>query len=181
MILNNEYLSDEELEQLISEVEADDLVPAPPELKENIIHAVFGELHIEAAQIKEKIREAAVDIPNPPPEIKKRKQKEFAAYCFRVGMSVAAAVAFIFIMPYLPEFGGTENVNWPPGAMQDDVNPPDIPEWEKEAETEERLQDYPTKEEVLNETTILQKVLEGSNILRETNYFNIFTEKDGGQ
>ena len=58
MILNDEYLSDGALEQLISEVEDGDLVPAPPELKANILHAIFGDLHTENTSEKEETAEA---------------------------------------------------------------------------------------------------------------------------
>lgn len=173
MILRNEYLTDEELMQLISEVEENDLVPAPPDCMKNIVNTVFDK---------------------PSKELKRRKQREFAGYCFRVGMSVAAAVAFIFIMPYLPGFDGTVNEVQTPEQIQDNYEkPPEVPDWIKEELStkppvwenmdaqERKVQNYPTKEEVLNDKGILNKVFEGNNIFKETNKWNIFTEKDGGQ
>lgn len=203
MILQNEYLTDEELEQLISEVEADELITAPPELKESIVNAIFEQVHHEPGEIveKEQIREG--DVPNPPPEIcrmnknsrptdveqiaeiKKRKRREFAGYCFRVAMSVAAAVAFVFIMPYLPGFGDSEDIMQQPGIIENSsVNQSDIPGWEDEDPEEGKKieeQDYPTKEEVLNETNILHRMFGGNNIFTGNINLNIFTEKDGGQ
>lgn len=69
-----EYLSDEELERLIQEVEEKDLIPAPPELSDG----VMGRLEAEQG----------------------RKQ-EFRGYCFRVVTSMAAAVALVFLLPEL--------------------------------------------------------------------------------
>lgn len=154
MILNDEYLSDEALEQLISEVEDGDLVPAPPELKDNILHVIFGDLHTENTSEKEETAEATGEMLKPPQERKKQKNRELAAYSFRVAMSAAAAVAFIFIMPYLPGFEQSENI---------------------------REQEYPTREEVLNDTGILKRVFGKDGILKESDYFNIFMKKDGGQ
>lgn len=184
MMIHTEYLTDEELEQLISEVEEADLVPAPPELKDNILGAVFGQIYAEEEECDEESMREVWDVPNPPPEndkirnerkkeeIKKRKQREFAGYCFRVGMSVAAAVAFIFIMPYLPEFHESGNELREPEAITEDLNLPEIPEWETE-----QMRNYPTREEVLNETNIIQKVFGENGIFTNSNDFNIFTEK----
>ena len=63
------YLSDEELNELINEIEKNDLVMAPPE-------------------IKEKVLKKATD-----------NKKEFVMYCFRVLTSVAAAIAILLIIP----------------------------------------------------------------------------------
>lgn len=188
MMIHNEYLTEEELEQLISEVEASDLVPAPPELKDNILNAVFGQMHAEDEKNKKESVQEIEDVPNPPPEniktfderkseeIKKRKQREFAGYCFRVGMSVAAAVAFIFIMPYLPEFHEFGNELLDSETIKEELNLPERPEWEME-----QIRNYPTREEVLNDTNIIQKVFGENGIFTNNNDFNIFTEKDGGQ
>ena len=43
MILHNEYLTDEELELLISETE-DDFVPAPPEMADMIVNIIRKEV-----------------------------------------------------------------------------------------------------------------------------------------
>ena len=69
MNLNNRYLSDEELNALICEIEQDDLIMAPPELKVKVLHR-------------------AVD-----------KKREFAGYCFRVITSVAAAIVMLVLLP----------------------------------------------------------------------------------
>lgn len=68
------YLSDEELEQLIFTVEQQELVVAPPELRDRILERV--------------------EPPN-------NKIKEFRSYCFRVLTSVAAAIVIVFLIPGL--------------------------------------------------------------------------------
>ena len=65
-----EYISDEQLEQLIAEVEQSELIPAPPEMKDRILDGMDD-----------------------------RKIREFRRYCFQVITSVAAAVAVVFLLP----------------------------------------------------------------------------------
>lgn len=72
MKLESTYLSDEELERLIADVEQNELVAAPPDLMEGILSG------IETTTIL-----------------------EFRRYCFRVLTSVAAAVAILFLLPGL--------------------------------------------------------------------------------
>lgn len=164
MMLHNAYLSDEELEQLISETEAD-LVPAPPELETcawELIQKEFdcGELYInqrkETSCTGYKEKQLITD-----PKIIKNKNREFAAYCFRVGIAAAAAVAFVFILPYLPESQiSLESEREEIFAEQKD--------WE-----DARNQDYPTKEEVLDDSGLLQKVFGVKDIftkMQETDY-----------
>lgn len=69
----NEYLSDEELSMLISDVEQADMVTAPPDMKEHILFSIS--------------------------ENASNRKKEFRGYCFRVWTSVAAAVLMIFLLP----------------------------------------------------------------------------------
>lgn len=153
MILHSEYLTDEELELLISETE-DDLIPAPPEMADRIMG-----LMREAPQLKEV--EAVSEAKREPGQSKKiSKKREFAAYCFRVAMSVAAAIAFMCIVPNLPGFDeyGVE---------------PKVQEYaDKEAYLKENGSEprqevyttYPTREEVLNDKSIMQRLLDGENI-----------------
>lgn len=71
MKLENEYLSDEELNFLISQIEDKELIAAPPDFAKSVIKRVEP----------------------------KSKKKEFTTYCFRVLASVAAAIVLLFIMP----------------------------------------------------------------------------------
>ena len=63
------YLSDEELNAMICEIESGDLVMAPPGIKENVLRKVSN------------------------------KKKEFVTYCFRVVLSAAAAIVLMFLLP----------------------------------------------------------------------------------
>lgn len=68
------YLSDEMLDLLIAEVEQNELVMAPPDLKKGILDRISSERDV---------------------------RKEYYQYCFRVAVSVAAAVILIFTLPDL--------------------------------------------------------------------------------
>lgn len=131
MKLENEYLSDEELTQLIYEIEKNELVMAPPDFTESVLESIKP----------------------------KNNKNEFTTYCFRVFASVAAAIVLLFIMP---ETAYTQTQKIPTkqevlGAMQ-----------------------YASKEEVLDESSLLTKLL-GSirtwNKNKETDYL---IDENGG-
>lgn len=88
MKLENEYLSDEELEQLILDVEQYELVAAPPEILERVLDS------IEAVQenSNHKVEQNRTS---------DNKVREFRRYCFRVLTSVAAAITIVFLLPEL--------------------------------------------------------------------------------
>lgn len=73
MEFRNEYLSDEELAVLIHEIEQNDLVMAPPDIRSNVLCRTVS------------------------------KKREFVTYCFRVGTSVAAAIVILFLLPRVLE------------------------------------------------------------------------------
>lgn len=131
MKLVDTYLTDEELEQLILEVEENELVVAPPDLFESIVEGL----------------EVSVD------KASKDKVKEFRTYCFRVLTSVAAAILIIFALPSLMD---AQLSDVP--ARQDVIVP----------------KEYPTKEEVLREDSILQKAFGGNHIFNNDSELNIF-------
>lgn len=85
MKLEENYLTDEQLMQLILDVEENELVSAPPGLLDTILQEVEK---AEKAQIK-------------PITSRENRVKEFRRYCIRVITSVAAAVAIIFFTPNL--------------------------------------------------------------------------------
>ncbi len=68
-----EYLTPDELKQLIAEVENTDMMAAPPDMMENVF---------------EKLAEERRD-----------KKKEYRSFCFRVWSSVAAALLIVFLIP----------------------------------------------------------------------------------
>lgn len=86
MTENINYLSDEELELLIVDVEQNELVAAPPDMLEEILGHIeeFGSGAVQNVKSVNKIQ-------------------EFRRYCFRVCASVAAAVILIFVMPAISE------------------------------------------------------------------------------
>ena len=69
MSYENEYLSDEELNALIREIERNDLVMAPPDIMEKVLTQT------------------------------KNKKRDFTMYCFRVAASAAAAIVMLFTLP----------------------------------------------------------------------------------
>lgn len=169
MILHNEYLMDEELELLISEAE-EDLVPAPPDMADKITSLIW-----ETPQLKEV--EAISETKREPRQTKKiSKKREFAAYCFRVAMSVAAAIAFMFIMPYLPGFGGN-------GGEQETQEYVDKEAYLKENGSDmwqEVYVTYPSREEVLNDKSMMQRLLDGEGIFNNNDKTDL-KEENGGQ
>ena len=70
----NEYLSDEELLNLISLSESEGLLSAPKQLKDSILTAARA----------------------PRPLTRAEKRKQFAAYCARVGVACAACLTVLF-------------------------------------------------------------------------------------
>lgn len=66
------YLSEEELEKLILDVEEETLINAPPDFLGNILISIDGT---------------------------KKKKTEFRKYCFKVISSMAAAIAFLILIP----------------------------------------------------------------------------------
>lgn len=93
MTERNAYLSEEELEQLIAQVEETELVAAPPELFENICKAISETQEDDRQQeVIKKPFERKTERMKPP-------QNGLLAYSLRVGFSVAAALVLLFIMP----------------------------------------------------------------------------------
>ncbi len=166
------YLSDEELEALIGEVEENELVSAPPDLKQSVLE------QLGLLEVKEKAGEKTEDISladeqktvEKPPEIQKVMEKrtdrkrltrrDYYGYCFRVITSVAAAVALVFLLP--EALGNME------------MRPK--PEREKIVLTSR----YETKEDALSDNGFLSKSLGGSNIFSYETKWNIFEKLNGG-
>ena len=76
-----EYLSDADLKALIMQIEQQELVMAPPDLKDWILREVQAETKTQTET--------------------KDKKAEFRRYCFRVWTSVAAAILLIFMLPMI--------------------------------------------------------------------------------
>ena len=81
MTNHRNYLSDEELEYLMCEIESKDLVFAPPGIQEQVLSALDETSHLTKERSNaDKIR-------------------EFKRYRFRVLATVAAAVVAVFVLP----------------------------------------------------------------------------------
>ena len=83
--MSHEYLSDEELQKLISDVELNDMAEAPVDLQEKVLDAVN-----------------AADRAGNVAKTKKQKIIEYRLYSLKVALAVAAAIAVMFIVPYVP-------------------------------------------------------------------------------
>jgi len=153
MIESLNYISDDELERLINQVEQEELVAAPPDLLDSILEAAG-------------LTEEATPLPAPVTNEKNDsvKKKEFTAYCFRVITSVAAAVALVFLLPEL-----TKGMNLYGAAPQQHPEKSEVvqavPSYEEvsvpvpgrnEVLT---VRAVPSKEEVLDDTGLLEKVI----------------------
>jgi len=83
--MSHEYLSDEELQKLISDVELNDIVQAPVHLQKKVLDAV-----------------STADRAGNVAKTKKQKIIEYRLYSLKVALAVAAAIAVMFIVPYVP-------------------------------------------------------------------------------
>lgn len=96
----NEYLSDLQLEALIAEVEAEDLVEAPAYITDSIL-SMLAETETEdpPANVASDANDISEFIQKPPKII------EFRNYCIRVAAITAATVALVLIIPSLKPQG----------------------------------------------------------------------------
>jgi len=163
MIENLNYISDEELEQLIYQVEQEELVTAPPDLEERILTTAgfSGEPETKIIAVK--------------PVAARRK--EFYAYCFRVVTSVAAAVALVFLLPQMTDWMG-EKVSSTQGYFEKYVMTETIP---VQAEVVKKVPDKatvvaaevtPTKEEVLSDTGVVERIIRNTGWFGKTKQSN---------
>ena len=83
------YLSDEELESLVADIETHDLVQAPPDLLNQILHKI-DESNSSLIFAESK---------NSSSYMQRNKTIEFRKYCFQVITSIAAAIILIFLLP----------------------------------------------------------------------------------
>ena len=149
------YISDEELEQLICQVEQEELVAAPPDLMEEIL---------AAAGVTEKEQETPqiVEVKTPV-----SRKKEFYAYCFRVITSVAAAVVLVFLLPELSDWM-ERNGTLSQEHFEKNAAVQMIPSFEEVADTVPAREEVvaskntPTREEVLNPAGFWDKVINGT-------------------
>ena len=100
MKLDQNYLSEEELEALIADIEKHDLVQAPPDLLNQILYTIEkSEPHIVSLENSSKTCNTTSLLDNNLCYIQKKKTVEFRRYCFQVITSVAAAIVLVFLLP----------------------------------------------------------------------------------
>ena len=153
MIESLNYISDDELERMICQIEENELVAAPPDLMDSIL---------EAAGLTEEVTPLPVPVTNAKND--GVKKKEFTAYCFRVITSVAAAVALVFLLPEL-----TKGMNLNGAAPQRHPKKSEVvqavPSYEEVSVPVPSKSEVvtvkvvPSKEEVLDDTGLLEKVI----------------------
>ena len=85
--MSYDYLSDEELQKLISDIELNDMVEAPANISGKVLEAIDSSIETES---KNKVQN------------KKRKIIEYRLYKFKVASAVAAAIAVMFLVPHSP-------------------------------------------------------------------------------
>lgn len=97
--MSHEYLSDEELQKLIMDVELDDMTKAPANLQKKVLDAV------DAADKAGNIAKT-----------KKQKIIEYRLYSLKVALAVAAAIVVMFIVPGVPvanrDFGSMDKTDF---------------------------------------------------------------------
>lgn len=127
------------------------------ELKMLICEIEQSDLVMAPPSIREKVPEKAGN-----------KNTDFIGYCIRVVASAAAAIILLFLLPsvsgnILPK--GTE------------INEEKIPTRQEVL----AMQEYATKEEVLDDTNVLQKLFQSISILEQNADFNFVKKENGGQ
>lgn len=97
--MSHEYLSDEELQKLIMDVELNDITKAPANLQKKVLDAV------DAADKAGNIAKT-----------KKQKIIEYRLYSLKVALAVAAAIVVMFIVPGVPvanrDFGSIDKTDF---------------------------------------------------------------------
>lgn len=155
------YLSDQELEQLILQVEQNELVAAPPDLAQEILSSLdvstYGLEHLPEQQ-SEMSGTSVTAVQKERTRTRGQRRAEFCRYCLQVTAAAAAAILVVFT---LPDFLNTRRVEI---------------STKQEYETAPA---YPTKEDVLTQQNLLGKVFGGKNIFsKQTNW--LFKNETGG-
>jgi len=144
---SSEYLTDAELESMILELEQHDIVPAPPDLQEQILEALE----------KEMPSRETVELKSSEDRSRQEKIRVFRRFRFQVLTSVAATVLVVLLLPKFEDF----------------LKPLQKQVYTKKQEYVMQSR-YETKEEALNDSGMLETLLGGVNIFADNNRFNLF-------
>lgn len=99
-MMEYEYLTDEELEKLISDVETEGLMMAPPSLIDDVMEQIehVEDVTKESQSDDSYLEPTKREVDKPPKVIDfEQRRREYRRYCIRVISSVAAAVAFVLL------------------------------------------------------------------------------------
>lgn len=138
------YLSDVDLEALVMQIEQQELVVVPPDLKDRILREVQAETKTQTET--------------------KDKKAEFRRYCFRVWTSVAAAILLIFMLPMI------SGQNADSGRWGENSNYAVEDLYKKRM----GASDYKDSGALVSNENILQRIFGGSNIFGGEDQLNIF-------
>lgn len=148
------YLTDTELENMISELEQTDMVFAPPDLQEQILEVLE----------KETPGQETVAMKLSDDRSEQERIRAFHKFRFQVLTTVAAAVLVVLL---LPKFEGLKQ------EEIDFITP--LQKQEYIQKQEHVIQNrYETKEEALNDSGMLENLLGGVNIFANNNKLNLF-------
>ena len=151
---STEYLTDAELESMILELEQHDMVPAPPDLQEQILEALEQETpgqETEALKLSDDRN-------------KQERIRAFRRFRFQVLTAVAAAVLVVLLFPKFKELKQEKIDFLKPLQKQEYVE-------KQESVIQSR---YETKEEALNDSGMLEALMGGVNIFSDNSKLNLF-------
>jgi len=147
-----EYLTDAELDSFIRDIEQQELVVAPPELKNQILERIEQKECLQPVEQETKVLKVKQE------RSMQEKLIEYKRFRFRVWTTVAAAVLAILLLPKL-EIPQQQEIKW----LQTGVKQ-ELPEQKR----------CVTREEVLSDSGIFETLLGGEKIFSDGNRWNLF-------
>lgn len=97
-----DYLSNESLERLIDEIEDSELVVAPNEIIDDVLRKIDSSSNSNVSSNYELSSECfEQNIEKPPQLLIIAARREYISYCIKVGISIAASLAFIIFCPFI--------------------------------------------------------------------------------
>ncbi len=107
----------------------------------------------------------------------RNKKRDFRMYCFRVVASAAAAIIMLFMLPKIVGDMSPKIADGAMGMYESEMPRTDIPTRQEVLATQE----YASKEEVLDETGFLQKLIQNISVLEQSIDFHIINGQNGGK
>ena len=96
-VTDNDYLSDEELDMLISMVEEKDVVEAPEYILNDILEHVDSKQSDMHDTVSEEINSLPPSKPEKPPKVVNisKRRRQYYAYCVKVSIAIAASIGIV--------------------------------------------------------------------------------------